>query len=218
VHLLAGDVVHPTPKHDGRSLAHAAGHQGFRRALPQPAGTLYVRKSCCLQRATSVSAQAPPHDRVAVPRNPHLFNDGDPNQDISHHGSPGADDNLAQISMYTRTSSGPDTGLAEAERTDFEATKVPIEQKGCNVFRCVRDWAYSARTGRSRSVSLLNSALTEPFVSVPFGMPVRRAAFRGPGRGAVNHVGRYHSYLPRLRSGIYVHQRRAGFLCQPRLQ
>lgn len=38
------------------------------------------------------------------------------------------------------------------------------------------------------------------------------------GKGVVNHVGRYHSDLPRLRSGIYVYQRRAGFLCQPRVQ
>jgi hypothetical protein len=139
VHLLAGDVVRPTPRYGGRSLAHAAGHQGFRRALPRPAGALHVHKSCCLQRATSVSAQAPPHDRVAVPRNPHLFNDGDPNQDISHHGTPGADDYLANVSTYTQNKQRAGHGLAE----------------GCNVFHCVRDWVYSARTGRSRSVSLL---------------------------------------------------------------
>src|SRR5437762_3514398 len=37
-------------------------------------------------------------------------------------------------------------------------------------------------------------------------------------KGAVYDVGRYHPDLPRLRPGIYFHQWRAGFLCQPRVQ
>src|ERR1051326_3236127 len=58
---------------------------------------------------------------------------------------------------------------------------------------------YWASTGPNCSVSYSNRALTEPFDSVPFGMPVTERLSETR-KGAVNHAGRYHSHLPRLRS------------------